>query len=99
MKTSTENGTFTIFLEGKIHANNSLQFEKEIFDALKEYDGDNIIFDASKLTYISSAGLRMLLKIRQVKNKSIRVINASDDVYQVFNLTGFVDILEVSKGR
>ena len=88
MKTVAENDKLTFFPEGKIHTNNAVQLEGEIF---------NIVFDASKLTYISSAGLRMLLKVQQTKDKPIQIINVSDDVYEVFSVTGFAEFLNVRK--
>ena len=97
MKTVAENDKLTFFPEGKIHTNNAVQLEGEIFDTIKAYGGDNIVFDASKLTYISSAGLRMLLKVQQTKDKPIQIINVSDDVYEVFSVTGFAEFLNVRK--
>lgn len=55
-------GKVIISLEGKIDSNNAAQIEKEVFDVFGANEGKEIAFDAGKLNYISSAGLRVLLK-------------------------------------
>ena len=64
MRTATENNTLTVFLEGRIDTNNAAQTEKEISDAVngRGEDVQNIVIDAEALEYISSAGLRVLMK-------------------------------------
>ena len=52
------------------------------------------IFDLKGLEYISSAGLRVLMKIYR-KNKKLRIVNASPAVYDIFDLTGFTDLMEI----
>ena len=97
MKTETANNMLTIFLEGRIDTNNSAQTEKEISDAIEQNSGCEITFDAEKLDYISSAGLRVLLKVQKTKDRPIPVINVSRDVYDIFDTTGFTELLEVRK--
>ena len=96
MRTTTENNTLTIFLEGRIDTGNAAQTEKEIFDAVGGRT-DDIIIDAEKLEYISSAGLRVLMKLRKSINKPLPVINVSRDVYDIFETTGFTELLDVRK--
>ena len=52
------------------------------------------IFDLKGLEYISSAGLRVLMKIYR-KDKKLRIVNASPAVYDIFDLTGFTDLMEI----
>lgn len=97
MKTSVENNTLTIFLDGRIDTNNAVQTEKDIFDAIGNSGTEEIIFDAQKLEYISSAGLRVLLKVQKTRKMPIPIINVSRDVYDIFDTTGFTELLDVKK--
>ena len=96
MKTSAENNTLTIFLENRIDMNNASQIEKEIMEAV-EGRNEDIVIDAEKLTYISSAGLRVLLKLSKKVNKSLPVRNVSPAVYDIFETTGFTELFDVKK--
>ena len=86
-----------IKLIGRIDSNNAAQFEKEIMDAVANTSVDEITLDASELEYISSAGLRVLMKLRKIANKAVPVVNVSPDVYEIFEVTGFTDLLDVKK--
>lgn len=96
MKTNEENGTLTLYLEGRIDTNNAANTENEIFAAADGKTGD-IVIDAEKLDYISSAGLRILMKLRKKINKPLQIINVSRDVYDIFDTTGFTELFEVKK--
>ena len=91
-----KDGKTTIALEGRIDTNNAAQTESEIFAAVEGKIGD-IIIDAEKLDYISSAGLRVLMKLCKSTDKSLPVINVSRDVYDIFETTGFTELLDVKK--
>ena len=77
-------------LKGKIDTTNAAEFEKEIM-AAKPAE-----LDASELEYISSAGLRVLLKLAKALG-DVTVNNVSSEVYEIFNVTGFTEILNVKK--
>ena len=96
MTINEKNGTLTIALEGRIDTNNAAQTESEIFAAVGGKT-DDIIIDAEKLDYISSAGLRVLMKLRKSINKPLPVINVSRDVYDIFETTGFTELLDVKR--
>ena len=96
MKTVNENGTLSIFLEDRIDTNNAAQTEAEIFAAVGD-NPENIVIDAEDLEYISSAGLRVLMKLRKSINKPLPVINVSRDVYEILETTGFTELLDVKK--
>ncbi len=96
MVINEKDGKLTIALEGRIDTNNAAQTEKEIFDAVGGRK-DDIIIDAEKLEYISSAGLRVLMKLLKSINKPLPVINVSRDVYDIFETTGFTELLDVKK--
>lgn len=77
-------------LKGKIDSTNAMEFENEIMAALPDE------IDASQLSYISSAGLRVLLKLKK-KVDGITVYNVSPEVYDIFSVTGFDQLLNVKK--
>ena len=58
---------------------------------------ESLVFDFTKLEYISSAGLRVLLSVQKIMNKqgSMVVKNSSDEVKEIFEVTGFSDILTI----
>ena len=97
MTINEKNGKVIISLEGRIDSNNAAQVEKDVFDVFGANEGKDVEFDASKLDYISSAGLRVLLKAQKSKNIPITISNVSRDVYDIFDTTGFVDLLDVKK--
>lgn len=97
MKISADGGKLTIFLECRIDAVNAEGVGKEISDALAQHGAEDIIFDAEGLEYISSAGLRVLLKVQKSMDRPLRVINVSRDVYEIFETTGFTEIFDVKK--
>ena len=70
--------------------------EKELFEQIKENDAKSVVLDASGMKYISSAGLRVILKLKKTISNS-KVINASPEVYEIFSITGFADIIEIKK--
>lgn len=97
MSINEKNDKLEIKLEGRIDTNNAPDVEQEIMSALDANDGKEPIFDAENLEYISSAGLRVLMKIRKKFNKPVDIINVSRDVYDIFETTGFTDLLNVKK--
>ena len=96
MKTNVKDGIMTIFLEGHIDSSNAAAVEKEIMQALASQEHTGLVVDLKDLEYISSAGLRILLKVRK-KYKSLSAINASSSVYEIFEVTGFTELIDVSK--
>lgn len=77
-------------IKGKVDTNNSAKFEEEIM-AVKPSE-----IDASELEYISSAGLRVLLKLTKTVGE-VTVFNVNSDVYEIFDVTGFTTILNEKK--
>ena len=72
----------TVALRGRIDSQNSAQAEKDILAQLEEGNGGETVLDAAELEYISSAGLRVLLRIR--KNwPDMRIINVSSQIYEI----------------
>lgn len=86
-----------INLSGRIDAENAGKIEAEISSQLAENPGETPIFDATNLEYISSAGLRVLLKFRTMSDTKLDVLNVSDEVYSIFDVTGFTELFSVIK--
>lgn len=86
-----------INLSGRIDGNNAEIVEAEILSELAENQGNIPVFDALNLEYISSAGLRVLLKIRKMFAQKLDVLNVSDNVYNIFDVTGFTELFNVKK--
>ncbi|MBQ6554720.1 MAG: STAS domain-containing protein [Firmicutes bacterium] len=93
MITKTEN---TIKLNGRIDSNNAKQFEDELLAAVGE-NAETATLDAAELEYISSAGLRVFLKLKKSIKGNVNVINVSNEVYDIFEVTGFTNLLSVKK--
>ena len=91
-----ENDTVTLALEGRIDSGNSSDIENDINNAIGERTPETVVLDAERLEYISSAGLRIILRLRK-KHQSLKIINLCTEVYDVFEMTGFTEMMEVSK--
>ena len=85
-----------IAVEGRIDASNASQAEEKIFAIKNDNPGKHTVIDADKLEYISSAGLRVILRLRKEEPK-LAIINVAADVYEVFDMTGFTDMVTVEK--
>ena len=85
-----------IAVEGRIDASNAAEAEEKIFKIKNDNPGKHIVVDADKLEYISSAGLRVILRLRKEEPK-LAIINVDADVYEVFDMTGFTDMVTIEK--
>ena len=85
-----------IFLEGELNSYSADAMGEEIDQIIQKNTFKKLILDLEKLRYISSAGLRVLLKLKQ-QHDDIEVINASLEVYDIFQMTGFTNIMKVQK--
>ena len=97
MKTNIENNCLTVCLEGRIDSNNAPAVEAELLEAVNGHPGTALTVDADKLKYISSAGLRVLMKLRKQTGRPLPVVNVSPEVYDIFETTGFTELLDVKK--
>ena len=85
-----------IAIEGRIDASNATQAEEQMLSIKSENSDKNTVIDAEGLEYISSAGLRIILRLRRDEPK-LAIINVAPDVYDVLDMTGFTDMLTVEK--
>lgn len=85
----------TIAVEGRLDTTTAPELESEITGSIAGVT--ELCFDFANLAYISSAGLRVLLSTQKIMNKQGKmiIINANDDIKEIFDVTGFVDILNI----
>ena len=89
------NDVVTFIIEGRLDTTTAPTLEKtinETVDGIKE-----LILDMNQLTYVSSAGLRVLLSAQKKMSKigTMKLIGVCEEVMDVFEMTGFVDILNI----
>ena len=92
----TLNGNaLTIVLEGRLDTTTAPELEAELKQSLSGIT--ELIMDFEKLDYISSAGLRVLLSAQKIMTKqgSMKIIHANEMIMEVFEVTGFIDILTI----
>ena len=88
-------GVVFILLEGRLDTSTAPNLEEELNDSLQGIS--ELVFDLSKLEYISSAGLRVLLSAQKTMNKQGNMVvkNVSNSIMEIFDVTGFSDILTI----
>ena len=85
-----------ISIHGRVDASNAAEAESSIFNLKQDHPGKHTVLDADKLEYISSAGLRVILRLRK-EEPGLAIINVAPDVYEVFDMTGFTDMVTIEK--
>ena len=92
----TNGDALTIRLEGRLDTTTAPELDEELKASL---DGiRSLTLDLKDLAYISSAGLRVLLSAHKTMNKQaggMKVINSNDEIKEIFEVTGFADILDI----
>lgn len=85
----------TLAIEGRLDTLTAPELEYELDNNLGRIN--RLVMDLEKLEYISSAGLRVMLRAQKIMSRlgGMRVVNANDTVMEVFNITGFADILTI----
>jgi anti-sigma B factor antagonist len=89
------NNVLTLKIEGRLDTNTAPTLEITINENL---DGvTELMLDMNQLTYVSSAGLRVLLSSQKKMNKigTMKLIGVCEEVMEVFEMTGFVDVLNI----
>lgn len=92
----TLDGTnLNIALEGRLDTTTSPQLEAELHPDIDK--AEDLVFDLANLQYISSAGLRVLLSAQKIMNKQgkMTIKNVCPEIMDIFDVTGFVDILNI----
>ena len=92
---TAQGSTLTIAVEGRLDTTTSPALTKAVEESIE--DVKELVFDFAKLEYISSSGLRVLLSAQKAMNSKGKMIvkNVSEIVMEIFDITGFVDILTI----
>ena len=85
-----------IAVEGRVDATNAAEAEEKIWGIKNDNPGKHTVIDADNLEYVSSAGLRVILRLRKEEPK-LAIINVAPDVYEVLDMTGFTEMVTVEK--
>ena len=90
-----DNDALQIALEGRLDTTTAPDLESALNESIN--DAKELTLDFEKLEYISSAGLRVLLSAQKIMNQqgSMRVIHVRDEINDIFEVTGFSDILTI----
>lgn len=90
-----DDANLMLALEGRLDTSTAPQLEEEINGNIAGIT--DLKFDFSKVEYISSAGLRVLLSSQKTMNKQgkMTITNVSEEVMEIFDVTGFSDILTI----
>ena len=91
-----DNGVLTVSLDGRMDTEAAVKFEAELAEICKNNPHESMVFDAEKLLYVASSGLRTILKMAKTE-KNFSVENVSHAVYSVFEMTGFSRIIKIRK--
>lgn len=92
---TTEGNALTVALDGRLDTVTTPELEKELMGALDEIQ--ELTFDFEKLSYISSAGLRILLSSQKIMNTkgTMKVVHVNENIMEIFEATGFTDVLTI----
>ncbi len=95
INTKTEGGMLLVALEGRLDTGSAPQLEGVLKEKLRGVT--ELVMDFQELAYISSAGLRVLLSAMKLMKKqgSMVVRNVNETVMEVFEITGFADMLTI----
>ena len=96
MSVTEEQDVLRVALTGRIDSGNAAEVEAEIGVLLARTPRQGLVLDLKELEYMSSAGLRVLLRLRKLE-PGLRLVNASAEVYEILNLTGFTEMIPVEK--
>ena len=97
MNSKFENDVLTISLEGNIDTTNAEMVGKEIDEIRTQNPNGKFVLDMENLKYISSAGLRQILRLKK-KEPEFKIINCSSEIYEIFEMTGFAEMMDIEKG-
>ena len=91
-----DNDVLVVSLEGRLDTEASANFESELTEISKANPHRSMVIDASELSYIASSGLRIMLKLVKTEN-NFKLENVCSAVYEVFEVTGFAKIIQMTK--
>ena len=95
--TYEKDNTLYIQLHGRVDSSNAPAVEEEILAAVGNMKQGAVVIDADDLEYISSAGLRVILRLRKL-HAELKIINVSFAIYEIFEMTGFSEMIPIERG-
>ena len=96
MKSDLKDKTLVLYLSGHIDSANAPAVEGEISSIMNNTPHKGLELDCRDLKYLSSAGLRIILRLRK-ENENTVVSNVSPEVYEIFDMTGFTEMMDIRK--
>ena len=94
MEYIVKNEALTFLSKGQINSSNAEELEKEIDAIIEKESFKSIVFDMGGLDYISSAGLRIILKIKK-EYDATSLIEVPSNIYDILVMVGFTNILDI----
>ena len=93
---NNDENSIIIKLHGRIDSENAAAVENDFTAQLAGCGKTTVVFDAADLAYVSSAGLRVILRIKKSYG-DVRIINVNSEIYDIFEMTGFTEMMRVEK--
>lgn len=92
-----DEGVLLVKAQGKIDLETAPEYGTTVSDAIEDNDAHEVILDFSEISYISSIGLRIILELHKKMQEIgiLKIKNASQDILNVFNMTGFSKFLNI----
>ena len=97
MKFNLENENLLIYIEGRVDTNTSSLVEAEVSEIITNNAHTSVTLDFENVEFLSSAGLRVILRLKK-KNPTLTIINVVPEVYEIFEMTGFSEMMNIQKG-
>ncbi len=91
-----DGSTLVLELSGHIDSNNTPEVEQEITAIRQANPAEKLVIDCTDLNYVSSAGLRVILRLKK-EQPDLVIINVSSEVFEIFDVTGFTEMMEIHK--
>ena len=101
IETKREKGILTVKVRGRVDGANASDFQKEVRDSFSDKD-KVVLLDMEKLSYISSAGLRVILMIAKAleeRKATFMIYSLTEPIREVFGISGFDKIIKVRESR
>ena len=95
--TESTNDKLVIAVSGKIDGKNSDEFKEQVKKIRDSHPDGDLVLDMDGLEYISSAGLRVILKFSKEEDDRLKLVNVSWDVMEIFSMTGFSEFINITK--
>lgn len=96
MNYKLDNAVLYLFIKGEINSTTSSEIEKDLEETIKDKNFSKLVLDFKEVTYVSSAGLRIILKLKQKYNDT-SIQNVSLEVYDILQMTGFTNLMTIRK--